>query len=42
MTETPQQYTQRLLGYVEGQEPLAGFPSVIVGCLEMMLESVRM
>ena len=23
MTETPQQYTQRILGYVEGQEPLA-------------------
>jgi len=23
MNETPQQYTQRILGYVEGQEPLA-------------------
>jgi hypothetical protein len=23
MKETPQQYTQRILGYVEGKEPLA-------------------
>ena len=28
--------------FVRSGPPLAGFPSVIVGCLEMMLESVRM
>ena len=39
MNETPQQYTQRILGYVEGKEPLA-VQAATVKKLERLIEGV--
>jgi DinB superfamily len=39
MNETPQQYTQRMLGYVEGKEPLA-VQAATAAKLERLIEGV--
>lgn len=39
MTETPQQYTQRIVGYVEGKDPLAVLAAT-PSTLERLLEGV--
>ncbi len=39
MTETPQQYTQRILGYVEGKQPLA-VQAATAATLERLIKGV--